>query len=87
MIISVPGTEIIILSWPALLRGGQLRELDIGLVLVPVGDGRHIVLALEQAAMAHADLLKRHANVLLKVDGIGNVPPVEPRMGGTSSLW
>ena len=49
------------------------------LTLIPVRDRCHVVLPLEEAAMAHADLLHGHAQIGAETDRIG-------RIGGQSSL-
>ena len=49
--------------------------------LIPVGHGSHIVLPLEQAAVADADLLDGDPQILLKQDRIRDVPPVEAALG------
>ena len=47
------------------------------LALVPVGDGGDVVLALVELDVVVAEVLERHAQVLLERDRVGKVPPVE----------
>lgn len=51
------------------------------LLLVPVGHGCHIILAFKQATVVYADLLDGDADVLLKQDGVHDVPAVKAALG------
>lgn len=65
------------LSGPALLFLHQGRERIVRLCLIPVCHTCHIVLALKQSPVAHTYLLYGHPQILLKADGVLNMPSVE----------
>ena len=59
------------------LHRKKLREIGVRLGLIPVGNRRNVVGALEQTAVANAYLLYRQAKIACEPHRVADVPAVE----------